>query len=172
MNDWQFLEPHPLAEIFPMLEEAQLSELADDMARNGFDARYPIVLYGGKVLDGRNRLAAAVAARLYPGANVHPAFVDYAGADPLAFVIRANLRRRHLGVGQRAMIAADLLPQWEEAARREQAAAGGDRKSEKAKSLVASLPQAISETPKPVPPKSRDKAASLLGVSGRSVTKA
>jgi hypothetical protein len=35
-------------------------------------------------------------------------FKNYKGTDPTSFVISANLKRRHLDVGQRAMIAAEL----------------------------------------------------------------
>jgi ParB-like chromosome segregation protein Spo0J len=48
------LEPNPHAAVFPMLTDAELQELANDIAAHGM--RHPIVLDGqGRVLDGRNR---------------------------------------------------------------------------------------------------------------------
>jgi hypothetical protein len=49
-------EFHPLADIFPLLEGAEFGALRDDIQRHG--VREPAVLYGGKVLDGRNRARA------------------------------------------------------------------------------------------------------------------
>src|SRR6516164_995725 len=62
----------------------------------------PIVLYENKTLDGRNRYLACIAA------GIEPTFKTYEGTDPVAFVISANLCRRHLTESQRAMIAAKL----------------------------------------------------------------
>ena len=56
----------------------------------------------GRVLDGRNRLAACAAA------GVEPRFRTYEGDDEVAFVVSMNLRRRHLDEGQRGMVAARL----------------------------------------------------------------
>lgn len=95
------LEPHPLAELFPMLSDKEIGELADDIVTYG--QREPIVLLDGKVLDGRNRLAAC------RFADVEPRFVDYDGGDPLGFVLSLNLHRRHLTESQRAMVAAQIV---------------------------------------------------------------
>jgi hypothetical protein len=82
------------------LGEAELNELADDMLEHG--QREPIWLYDGKILDGRNRYRAC----LLKGINPH--IMETRVADPVAFVTSANLHRRHLDPGQRAMIAAKL----------------------------------------------------------------
>jgi hypothetical protein len=94
------LLPHPLAELFPRLPDGEIALLADDICTNGLN--HPIVLYEGKILDGRNRLAACLFGQL------EPTFTDYAGTDPLGFVLSENLRRRHLTESQRAMVAARL----------------------------------------------------------------
>ena len=50
-------EPHPVAAIFPAMTEPELSVLAEDIAARGL--LQPIVLdREGRLLDGRNRLAA------------------------------------------------------------------------------------------------------------------
>jgi N6-adenosine-specific RNA methylase IME4 len=94
------LETHPLANIFPLLEGAAFEELVADIKTHGL--REEIVLVGRQILDGRHRYRASIAA------NVEPRFKQYTGNDPVAFVISANLRRRHLSESQRAMVAAKL----------------------------------------------------------------
>lgn len=94
-------EPHPLSELFPMLPDDELGELADDICT--FGLRKKIVLFDGKVLDGRNRLAACEMA------GVEPEFETYGGKEPLFYVLSHNLHRRHLSESQRAMIAAKIV---------------------------------------------------------------
>lgn len=95
---------HPLADIFPMIAEADLKVLAADIAANG--QVDPILLLEGKVLDGRNR---QVACKL---AGIEPLYTDFGGADPVSFVLSKNLHRRHLSESQRAMAAA-MIVDWE-----------------------------------------------------------
>ena len=91
---------HPLAEIFPMMEDSELQELAADIKKVGL--RAPITLFKGEILDGRNRLRACEIA------GVEPKFLERSIDDPEAFVLSANLHRRHMTTGQRAMVAAKL----------------------------------------------------------------
>jgi hypothetical protein len=103
---------HPACLIFPQLPPDELHELADDIRNHGL--RNPIVLLGGKILDGRNRyLACGIA-------GVDPVFTDFTGDDPIRFVISQNLQRRHLTASQKAVVALDLLPLLEQAARERQ----------------------------------------------------
>lgn len=95
---------HPLADIFPMIAEADLKVLAADIAANG--QVEPILLLEGKVLDGRNRQAACGLA------GVKPIYAEFGGSDPLSFVLSKNLHRRHLSESQRA-IAAAMIVDWE-----------------------------------------------------------
>lgn len=91
---------HPLAAIFPMPPAESLQALADDIRTNGLI--HPIVTLEGMILDGRCRLYACGVA------DVEPKFIEFAGEDPVAFVISANVHRRHLDPSQRAMAAAQL----------------------------------------------------------------
>jgi hypothetical protein len=89
---------HPLAEIFPMLAEDRMHELALDIKEHGLlDA---IVMHEEQILDGRCRYLACDLA------GVKPKFESYDGDDPLGYVISRNLHRRHLSGSQLAMVAA------------------------------------------------------------------
>lgn len=94
------LEYHPLANIFPIIEGKEFDDLVADIRTHG--VREPIWLYEGKVIDGRNRHRASIAA----GADCP--MRTYDGADPIGFVISLNLHRRHLNESQRAMVAAKI----------------------------------------------------------------
>jgi len=100
---------HPAAAIFPLLDDEAMDRLAADIGKNGL--LHPVVLAAGKVLDGRNRLEACRRAK------VMPRTVEFSGPDPVAYVISANLERRHLSAGQLAVVAERLLPMLEEQAR-------------------------------------------------------
>ncbi|WMT71271.1 hypothetical protein [Bradyrhizobium sp. Ash2021] len=97
MGEYEF---HPAANLFPMMTDAELEALGEDMLRNA--QREEIILYKGQILDGRNRYRAC----LLKGIN--PRFREEPTPDPYAFVASANLHRRHLDASQRAMIAANL----------------------------------------------------------------
>ena len=53
-TEWPF---HPLADIFPMMDEAALAELAADIEAES--QREPIHLWQGQIIDGRNRYRRA-----------------------------------------------------------------------------------------------------------------
>jgi hypothetical protein len=115
-------ETHPAADLFPMLEGAELQALADDIKAHGL--LNPIILFaeGGKrlVLDGRNRLRACGMV------GVAPRFEFWAGeGSPTEWVVSQNLHRRHLSTSQRALIAAELVPMFAAEAKERQRAAGG-----------------------------------------------
>jgi hypothetical protein len=91
---------HPVADIFPMLPEQELLMLSEDIKANGL--KQPIWTSDEMILDGRNRYRACKIAR------VDPAFKEFKGGDPLAFVLSLNLHRRHLNESQRAGVAAKI----------------------------------------------------------------
>lgn len=97
----QEYEFHPYASILPMLGVTEAGELAADIQANGL--REDIVLFEGKILDGRNRYTAC------KSAGVEPRFRDFnGGGDPVAYIVSVNVRRRHLTNAQREMVAAKL----------------------------------------------------------------
>ncbi len=137
---------HPVADLFPMMTDAELAALTADIEANGL--RHPIVRYQGKVLDGRNRLAAC------KKVGVKPTFTDYEGDEDgaLALVISLNVQRRDVTAAQRAIVAARALKQFPE--RR-----GGDRTKQPGKTS-------------PVAPRSREIVAKEFKVSDKSVQQA
>jgi N6-adenosine-specific RNA methylase IME4 len=93
-------EAHEEAYIFPQIEGKEFDKLVDDIKANGL--LNPIVLYQGKILDGRNRFNACLEA------GIQPLFVQYDGDSPREYVISLNLTRRHLTESQRALVGAKL----------------------------------------------------------------
>jgi hypothetical protein len=90
---------HPAADVFPMMSDAELDVLAEDIKANGL--KHPIMIQRDSnpqvLLDGRNRLEAMERA----GINTHVDEQDY-GGDPIAHIIGLNIRRRHLTKKQRS----------------------------------------------------------------------
>jgi ParB-like chromosome segregation protein Spo0J len=99
------LQFHPLANIFPLMEDAEFDELVADIKANGQHAR--IVLKDGMILDGRNRYRAC------RKLGIEPSFACKAYSDqitdPAAYVISANIHRRHLKPEEKEPLIAKLL---------------------------------------------------------------
>jgi len=87
------LTVHPFAEEYRELGADDRAQMAADIKKNGL--KQPIVLYQGKILDGRNRWRAC----LKHGIPLKPTdFIEFIGDDEAAqaFVHSCNLYRRHL----------------------------------------------------------------------------
>lgn len=84
------LDFHPAAEDYPLMTDAQLAEMVEDMKTNGFDENFPIALLEGKIIRGRDRYRAAKAAKTEFVAMNLPA-----GSDPEKCVVRENELRKH-----------------------------------------------------------------------------
>jgi len=142
------MKNHPISDVWPMMDEAKLAELADDIRKNG--QLVPVWLYEGKILDGRNRWAACMIA------GVDPKTKEYKGDEPTAFAVSLNDRRRHMNKGSLAAVAAELEPFFAADAKRRQI------RKPKAHSVVAKMPQQT-------PSKAREEAAKSVGVAARYV---
>lgn len=135
------LEDHPIAAIFPLLPEHELEALAEDVKERGVEV--PIVLYEGKILDGRNRYRAAMQSGVHFQTNY------YTGDNPVKYVLSLNLHRRHLTESQRQMVAAKIASMPN----------GGDRKSDHSANLHSDFLTA-------------EQAADMLNVGRRGVFEA
>lgn len=96
------MELHPLCHLFPPMLPEQFAGLVENI-RGSFQ-REPIVIFEGKILDGRHRYKACVEI------GIEPKFVTFEGTpqDAIDYIVATNMTRRHLDESQRAMIAAKL----------------------------------------------------------------
>lgn len=129
MSDYQ---PHPAAELFPMMPTDQYEAFKEDIRKNGF--QQDIVLYKGQILDGRNRYKAAVELDMLDDLPIAE-MDDDTDIDPYQWVISRNLHRRHLNESQRALVAAKLAKLQH----------GGDRKSDEIKVSIDTSIQKAAE---------------------------
>jgi hypothetical protein len=96
------LEFHDLCRLFPLVEGDEFDVLVEDIRQH--DQHGPGTLHQGKILDGRNRYRAdKIAGRPFRARQLPP------GTDPVAFIISANIRRRHLSTEQKQDLIAQLL---------------------------------------------------------------
>jgi hypothetical protein len=127
MTGWRnVLKIHPAAELFPLMSPEELKELGEDIKKNG--PQVPFAVYVDKddnvsLLDGRNRLDAMelVGFTISPGEDrwKPPEVRDPDGrgiylewhrqADPYAYVVSINVRRRHLTTAQKGELIDALL---------------------------------------------------------------
>ena len=114
------MEAHRLAKYFPLLEGDEFNLLVEDIRKNG--QLEPIVTVDGEILDGLNRYRAC------QEIGIEPVTEEYTGDDPLGYVVSLNVRRRHMDTSQRAMLATEMLPEFEaQAAARKIETAKGQR---------------------------------------------
>ncbi len=153
---------HPAAALFPMMDAATFEALKADIEANG--QREPVVFFQDKILDGRNRHRACEALGIEPESCELEECID-----PVAYVLSANLHRRHLSESQKALVAARLKDYFATKAKERQKqspskagkASGAARRGES--NAVENLP------PPSENGKARDQAGAMLGVSGKSV---
>jgi len=160
--DWEALEAHPAADLFPLMEGEEFEKLVASIRDRGFYADKPIVLYNNKVLDGRNRLNVCRWLK-QRGEPVEALFIDWAGdGSPTDWVVATNLDRRHLDATQKAFVGLKLLPLYEAEARERQLA----RLKQGAE---APVPENIPERGKG---EAREKAAAAVGVNAHYLSDA
>lgn len=150
---------HQYANMFPMMSDEELAELAKDIDENG--QQNPIIIdYDGYIVDGRNRYAACKIA------GVEPEFrkmLFSSEEQKLNYVIGQNLHRRHLDTSQRAMIAARLRDSFDALAKARMESTQS-KKGEKVGKAMENFPY-----PSESKGTARDKAGEALQVSGKTV---
>lgn len=92
----------PCCKEFPPMEHDDFNALKESIRRNG--QLQPLLVWKGRVLDGRHRLKACAALGIQPHFEV--VTCSYEEARSMAFA--RNINRRNLTVGQRALLAARL----------------------------------------------------------------
>ena len=111
---WRDVLPvHPAADLFPLLSKGDLEELSRDITENGLRQHCHIIAdEDGRpvLLDGRNRLDALEHIGEKITLNNSDIFEQLpADVDPYAFVISANIHRRHLTGEQKRELIGKLL---------------------------------------------------------------
>ena len=154
------MKAHPIANVWPMLDDDKLDELAEDIRQQG--QLQPIWTFDGMILDGRNRFEAC------RRAEIKPIIMEYRGDEPTAFAVSLNDRRRHMGKGALAAVAVELEPHFAADAKRRQQQAGKDHG--RGQKLPEKVPEAIS--PKKGDGDARKAAAVSVGVNDRYVSDA
>jgi hypothetical protein len=123
MTGWRdVLKIHPAAELFPLMGPDELRALGDDIKANGLKSEIVLVGRPPLLLDGRNRLDAMESVGMtviggYEPFKGCPLGGDLARSDvklrteddPYAYVISANIHRRHLTAAQKGELVAALL---------------------------------------------------------------
>jgi len=142
------MKAHPAAEIFPLLTSIDMANLAKSIREDG--QKFPIIVHEGLILDGRNRFRACQISGIDPWTE------EWDGeGSPTAFVIAANLHRRHLDESQRGIVAGRATKMFE--------AEAAERQRESWKNRGRDVPANLPERGE-----AREKAAALLNVSPRT----
>lgn len=134
---------HPAAKCFPAMTQEQFDKLVESIREFGYDENEPIVIHDNMILDGRNR---AYAAELVGGTKINVRdWEEGERGSPERFSASVNAHRRDdLSTSQKAMVAAEM----------------------------ADMPEGRPSKTTQVCGVSQEEAASLMGVSVRSVTAA
>ena len=166
---------HPVASLFPMIDDESLNALAEDIKKNG--QREPIIVaYLDEamidepvVIDGRNRHAACRLAGVEPEFKFVMSLNDRELSPQVIadWIISHNLHRRHLTTSQKAMVGQGYLAYLKEEAKKRQDAGRANGHASRRGELV---PLNSMELKKGATDReSAIQAARLVGVGGNSI---
>ena len=100
---------HELANLLPMIEGGKFAELKEDIRKNGI--LEPIVLFEGRIVDGRNRYKAGKEIGYNFSANDFKTFEgNYAAAE--AYVFSTNFLRRQLTNAQKNDVIKTMIEKY------------------------------------------------------------
>jgi ParB family chromosome partitioning protein len=170
-------QPHEFADLFPLMAPEEFVALKADIKAHGL--RQPVMMFEGRILDGRNRFRAC---QEVGEEIIHEEFLGTSD-DALAFVLSANLHRRHLTAGQKAVLALDIERLEAERAKDRQkehggtapgrpANTGGNNSTSEGKARDNQHTSPVERIPQADTGKARDKAAAAVGVNPRYVSDA
>ncbi len=111
---------HPFANRFPMLSRDQLEELAASIREHGLDYSITVDQHG-RLLDGRNRLAACKLVGIEPRCET----VTCTEEQAIDLILRRNVQRRSLSESQKAMAFALAHPDAKHGGARRKASGSG-----------------------------------------------
>jgi ParB-like nuclease domain len=99
--------------VFPVLDDDELEELAQDIKDNGLQQPLVVAEVDGQtmLIDGRTRRMACLALGMVPD------YVLLDGQDPVTYILSANIHRRHMTKGQRVMIVAKICSETKQTLR-------------------------------------------------------
>jgi len=98
------LQIHPVAALFPMLDNDEIKALAADIKAQGLNNSIVTDYSGTVLLDGRDRLKACEMV------GIEPRVIKLAhDKDPVEFILAQNVNRRHMTQGQNAVIVAKVV---------------------------------------------------------------
>jgi hypothetical protein len=160
---------HPAADVFPMMDDAELAALGEDIKKNG--QSIPILCWGKEevLIDGRNRLEAMERIGIADQVLAETFYCK----DPVTHIITFNIRRRHLTKQQQADLIVAAVKAGAEASRQvgevpkrhTKGKAGSEKDAVKAAAVAAGAEHGISKrtveraiakaegkTPRPTPP--------------------
>jgi hypothetical protein len=144
---------HKATDLFPPMTADEFSALKADIAANGLQE--PLWTYKGEIIDGRNRYRAC------QQLGIEPACREWDGeGSVVAFVVSANLHRRHLTSSQKAAIAVGIKRELAKEAKQRQKKHGGTTPGKK-----KTLPQKVEE----VNGEAAEQAAQLMGTNRQYV---
>jgi ParB-like nuclease domain len=106
--DYENLTAHELADLLPMIDGVNFENLKADIAKNGIIE--PILIFEGRILDGRNRYRAAKAL----GQLMPEDFTTFEGtyAEAEAYVFSTNFLRRQMTNAQKQEVIRKMIEKY------------------------------------------------------------
>lgn len=156
------MRSHRLAKLIPPMTADEYAELRENIRQHGL--REPITIFEDRILDGRHR------ARACRDLGITPAYVQYEGDEPAAFVWSMNGARRNLSSSQLAIVGARMLGPL----RKEKERQRENRRDPKTGRLGPSGPSGPNGDLQAIPTGERatEAAAALFGSSPRAIRRA
>jgi protein gp37 len=160
MENWPSLQYHEFCLAFPEMPSDRYEELKKDIL--GLGLRRAIILYEGKILDGRHRHRACLEG------GVDPHFEEFTGpGSAYDFVISENLKRRDLTPAQHLDVRTKLIDIMRRRAKERQ----GARSDLKGKNIPVNLPESADGNVVQFPSGDvRDELAKQVGVSPKTAS--